>query len=72
METWLRDVAGGPVDAVEVTERKPEEILIWRSSGARIALELEEGTFGTAVEIKAQHAELRSQLRRSCSGKAPG
>jgi hypothetical protein len=55
METWLRDVAGGPVDVVEVTERKPEEILIWRSSGATIALELEEGTFGTAVEIKAQH-----------------
>ena len=55
MEAWLRDVAGGPVDTVEVIERRPEAILAWRSSDARIALELAEGTFGTAVELKAMH-----------------
>lgn len=55
MEAWLCDVAGAPAPRVEVTERKPEQRLAWRNDDAAIALELAEGTFGTAVLIRANH-----------------
>ena len=46
--------------SVNVTDREPERILAWRASGsqddARIALELAEKGFGTAVSITAEHA----------------
>ncbi len=48
---------------VEVTDREPERILAWRATNgdpqaaahARIALEMAEKGFGTAVSITAQH-----------------
>jgi hypothetical protein len=62
MEAWMAGLVGasGPVD-VEVTDREPERILAWRTNGAsrrhgRIAIELAESGFGTAVRITAQHA----------------
>lgn len=60
----LRAWAGGLVNggrpvAVEVTDRKPERVLAWRSAGdgpsVRMALEIAEKGFGTAVEITACH-----------------
>jgi hypothetical protein len=46
--------------AVEVTDREPQRILAWRAAQAsdgptRIALELAESGFGTAVSITAEH-----------------
>ena len=60
MESWMGGLIGsGDPIAVEVTDRQPGLILAWRSaeSGAhgRIALELAESGFGTAVAITAQH-----------------
>jgi len=65
MEAWMAGLVGGtPID-VEITDREPERILAWRvangSSGdtgnhARIAIELAESGFGTAVSITAQHS----------------
>jgi hypothetical protein len=62
LEAWMAGVLGNaqPV-AVEVTDRDPERILAWRAADAagewaRIALELAEGGFGTAVRITAQHS----------------
>ena len=61
MEVWMGGLVGmtHPV-AIEITDRDPERILAWRSanpgSHARIALELAESGFGTAVEITAQHS----------------
>jgi hypothetical protein len=61
METWMGGLIGAtqPV-AVEITDREPGRILAWRSaqpgSHARIAIELTESGFGTAVRITAQHA----------------
>ena len=62
MEYWMAGLVGTsqPV-AVEVTDREPQRILAWRretqaSDGpARIALELAEKEFGTAVSITAEH-----------------
>jgi hypothetical protein len=61
MESWMGGLVGRPQPvAVEVTDREPERILAWRSAEAgahaRIALELAESGFGTAVRITAQHA----------------
>jgi hypothetical protein len=59
MEAWMAELmgAGDPVP-VDVTDREPERILAWRTTrgGARIALELAEKGFGTAVSITAEHA----------------
>ena len=60
MEAWTAEVLGtarpGPV---EVTAREPERMLAWRTPGdageARIALELAEKGFGTAVSVTAEH-----------------
>ncbi len=61
MEDWMAGLVGSaaPVD-VEVTDRDPERVLAWRANGvsgshARIAIELAERGFGTAVKITAQH-----------------
>ena len=60
METWMARVVGasGPVP-IEVVQRQPERLLAWRAKGpeaqdARIALELAERGFGTAVSITAR------------------
>lgn len=58
MEAWLCDVAGEPIPTVEVTEREHEQRLAWRNEQTAIALELSEGTFGTAVMIKASHESI--------------
>ena len=72
LEAWMAGLLGSsqPV-SVEVTDRDPERILAWRASDparerARIALELAEGGFGTAVRITAQHsgAEVDGALER--------
>jgi cytosine/adenosine deaminase-related metal-dependent hydrolase len=62
LEAWMAGVLGSanPVP-VEVTDRDPERILAWRAADAageraRIALELGDGGFGTAVRITAQHS----------------
>ena len=50
----------GSAVRIEITERKPERVLAWRSAdpGAdgRIAIELAESGFGTAVRITAEHS----------------
>ena len=61
MEAWMGGLVGTPQPVpVEVTNREPERVLVWRSarsgSGARIAIELSESGFGTAVMITAQHS----------------
>ena len=61
MESWMGGLVGArsPI-AVEVTDREPERVLAWRCARGepygRIAIELAESGFGTAVEITAQHA----------------
>jgi hypothetical protein len=61
MEAWMGGLIGVrcPI-AVEVTDREPERILAWRSAKpgehARIAIELADSGFGTAVLITAQHS----------------
>jgi hypothetical protein len=66
METWMGGLLGTeqPIP-VEVTDREPERILAWRvrngepardGARGRIAIELAEKGFGTAVSITAQHA----------------
>lgn len=62
IETWTAGLVGtGRPVAIEITARETERILAWRTidSGgedARIALELAEKGFGTAVSITAQHS----------------
>ena len=61
MEAWMAGLVGTtqPVP-VEITDREPERMLAWRSarsgSGDRIAIELSESGFGTAVVITAHHS----------------
>jgi carbon monoxide dehydrogenase subunit G len=62
MEAWMAGLVGSaaPVD-VKITDRRPERVLAWRANGgggahARIAIELAESGFGTAVRITAQHS----------------
>jgi hypothetical protein len=66
MEAWMAGLIGSaqPIP-VEVTDREPERILAWRARNgdaasaaahARIAIELAESGFGTAVSITAQHS----------------
>jgi hypothetical protein len=61
MEAWMAGLVGSrqPV-SVEVTDSEAERVLAWRctESGAyaRIAIELAESGFGTAVQITAQHS----------------
>ncbi len=62
MESWMAGVVGAsdPVP-VEVTDRRPERALAWRSAlpgtePTRIAIELAERGFGTAVSITAKGA----------------
>ena len=59
MEAWTAGLMGSaePVP-VEVTHRRPERLLAWRSreqGGTRIAIELAEKGFGTAVSITARN-----------------
>ena len=62
MESWMAGLVGSPAPVdVEVTDREPRRILAWRTNGSsgrhgRIAIELAERGFGTAVRITAQHA----------------
>jgi hypothetical protein len=62
MEAWMAGVVGRSQSvSVEVTSRDPERVLAWRTAGpnaahARIALELAESGFGTAVSIVAHHS----------------
>lgn len=63
MESWMAGLVGSPQPvAVEVTAREPERVLAWRrvdgagGQPARIAIELAEKGFGTAVSITAQSA----------------
>jgi hypothetical protein len=61
MEVWMGGLVGmtHPI-AIEITDREPGRVLAWRSAEprahARIALELAESGFGTAVAITAQHS----------------
>ena len=61
MEAWMAGLVGAPQPVeVEITDRDPERILAWRANGSsgcrgRIAIELAERGFGTAVQITAQH-----------------
>jgi hypothetical protein len=62
MEAWMAGVVGSTQSVpVEVTDRQPERMLAWRTSGveaerARIALELAAEGWGTSVSIVAQHS----------------
>jgi hypothetical protein len=62
METWMGSLVGRPGTVpIRVTDRVPERILAWSAAAgetgvARIALELAEKGFGTAVSITAEHA----------------
>jgi hypothetical protein len=61
MEAWMCGLLGSAQPlTVEVTAREPERILAWRcakpQSYGRIAIELADSGFGTAVEITAQHS----------------
>jgi hypothetical protein len=61
MESWGSTLVGSASSPVEirVTDRRPQRMLAWSVSGpgahARIALEMAEKGFGTAVEITANH-----------------
>jgi hypothetical protein len=61
MEAWMAGLVGRdqPV-RIEVTDREPERVLAWRSAEraarGRIAIELAESGWGTAVLITAQHS----------------
>jgi hypothetical protein len=61
MEAWMRGLVGAdrPI-RVEVTDREPQRVLAWRAidpegADARLALELAEKGFGTAVSITVEH-----------------
>jgi hypothetical protein len=58
MEAWTSDLTGSPHPArIEVAARDPERLIAWRVTGngsARVAIELAEKTFGTAVSITAE------------------
>ena len=60
MEAWMGGLVGSrqPLP-VEITVREPGRLLAWRCTAAsvqgRIAIELAESGFGTAVRITAQH-----------------
>jgi hypothetical protein len=62
MESWIAGVMGASQSvSVEVTERRPQRMLAWRTRGveagrARIALELAAEGWGTSVSIVAQHS----------------
>jgi hypothetical protein len=62
MEAWMAGVVGRSQSvSVEVTDREPERLLAWRTSGtergaARIAMQLAEKEFGTSVSIVVQHS----------------
>ena len=61
MEAWMGGLLGSaqPV-RIEITEREPERVLAWRAAdpaaSGRIAIELAESGFGTAVRITAKHS----------------
>jgi hypothetical protein len=62
MEIWMGSLVGRPgAVPIRVTDRVPERTLAWSAAAgeadvARIALELAEKGFGTAVSITAEHA----------------
>ena len=57
MESWMAGLTGS-TGVVEVVAREPGRMLVWRSKepDARIAIELAESGFGTAVQITAEHS----------------
>lgn len=61
MEAWMAGLVGSrePIP-VEITDTDYERIVAWRSTDplayARIAIELSDSGFGTAVRITAQHS----------------
>jgi hypothetical protein len=61
MEAWMSGLVGqAPPVPIQVTDRDPKRVLAWRSAEpgafARIAIELADSGFGTAVAITAQHS----------------
>ena len=77
MEAWMAGVVGAsrPV-SVEVTDRQPERMLAWRTSGgeaerARIALELAEKGLGTSRLDHRPALAARLRRRRRRAGAAP-
>jgi len=61
MEAWMAGLTGAQRPTpVEVTDSDDERIVAWRSADpaayGRIAIELDECGFGTAVRITAQHS----------------
>jgi hypothetical protein len=65
MEAWTAGLIGSerPIP-VEVTVSEVESVLAWKAaqpgSHARVAIELSESGFGTAVEITAEHSRPES------------
>ena len=62
MEAWMAGLTGSERPTpVEVIDSSPERLLAWRAakpgSYGRIAIELSESGFGTAVKITAQHSQ---------------
>jgi hypothetical protein len=64
MGQWTAGLVGGahPI-AVEVTERRPQRSIAWRTLAdsprdARVELELAANGLGTSVSIKAEHPRL--------------
>ena len=59
MESWMAGLVGSAgTTPVEVTQREPGRLLAWRAAAGpagRIAVELAEKGFGTAVAITAEH-----------------
>ena len=62
MQAWMAGLVGTrqPIP-VQVTDREPQRVLAWCTAedqirSARIALELAEKGFGTAVSITAEHS----------------
>jgi hypothetical protein len=52
---WSERLGNGD-GQIEVMDREPERLLIWRSRGVKVRLRLEEKGFGTQVEIAAKAA----------------
>lgn len=59
LESWSTGLIGSDAVEIVVTDRRPGQGLSWnataRGASARVALELAEKGFGTAVEITAHH-----------------
>jgi hypothetical protein len=73
MEAWMAGLTGSERrTAVEVIDSTPQRMLAWRSAEAgcygRIAIELSESCFGTAVEVTAQHSRPEHSATEALEG----